>query len=361
MNKTQLSIMLASAAMAASAIFIPIYALERGINYFGIGLIQASLAFGTILSYYFFGVLSDSEGKRMLYVKFGYFVSSIAVASQFAMNSLVSFILIQFLVGISAGIYFFPLFSLAANSKDYKKNVSSLSAYSALGSFFGYFIATILTSVWQLFAVSTVLLMFAFWVSLKIPDVFTPKKKVNLIPINLIKKEKFIYLTNFLRHIGANFFWAVLIIYLLGIGASKTWIAIISAINPLGQFFFMRFEGELASKNSVSEKRLIILGTTSATLVFIFYLFIPNLWFTLPIAFLTSFAWSGLSVGSNLLLTSRNAEKASAGGLLGSILGFSRVLGLAIGGLIAQVYGIDATLFLSIIFCSFSVITATFI
>ncbi len=350
--------MIASAAMAASAIFIPIFALEKGINYFGIGLIQSSLALGSILSYYIFGVLSDRTGERIKYVKFGYFVTSIAVASQLAMNSLLSFIIIQFLVGVSAGIYAFPLFSIAANLKNYKKEVSLLSAYTALGSFLGYVLATFLTSIWMLFVLSTILLMIAFYLSLSIPDVITAKKNVDLVPTTLLKKEKFVFLTNFLRHIGANFFWAVLTIYLLGLGASKSWIALISAVNPLGQFFFMRIEGEMVANNYVNEKRLIFLGTSSATLVFIFYLIIPNIWFTLPIALLTSFAWSGLSIGSNLLLTSRNPEKASAGGLLGSILGFSRVVGLAIGGLVAQVFGLDATLILAIVFCFISTLTS---
>lgn len=351
MDRLQFSVLLASAATEAAGLFVPVYARQLGIGYFGVGAVAAVLTLGTVISFYLFGVLSDRTGKNGLLVRAGLLASAIVFFGQLLIRDYASFLAIEFIAGIAVGIYTYPLFSVVAYSKDYKRSVSSLAAYAALGCFFGAVLAVFVTDIRALFALSGLLFLAAFAISLGLKVPPTAARKVSLLPGKLLKTNWGVYLTNFLRHLGANAFWAVFPLYLVASGASLPWVAAITSINSLAQFFLMRGIGRFSKDNLAEYKKLVVLGAAASIVVFAAYLVLQYFLFAVFTAVLVAISWSCLNIGSSLYLTARNKEKAAANGLLGSTLSAAQVVGLFAGGAIAQAWGISATLIFAVGLC----------
>jgi predicted MFS family arabinose efflux permease len=66
-----------------------------------------------------------------------------------------------------------------------------------------------------------------------------------------------------------------------------------------------------------------------------------------------AFGWSFLYVGGNQLLVQRNAEKATATGILNSVIDAASIIGSITGGVMLEQFGYKETLIFAII-CSLS-------
>jgi len=111
--------------------------------------------------------------------------------------------------------------------------------------------------------------------------------------------------------------WVVFPLFMASLGASKSWIAILSGINTGGQFICMVFVDKLR------ESRLFILGFILSSAVFLAYAQCTGYLQLIPVQVLLAVAWSCLYVGALLLLLRKNEERATATGILFSTISIS--------------------------------------
>ncbi len=343
--------LLAHAAISASGIFIPLLAQELGMSYLGLGIASSAFWLGSVASYYLFGRLSDELGEKSKLIKGGLLFASACFFGQLFANDFVSLTALRFLAGFSIGVYAYPLVALVASQEKYKRELGTLSAFGALGWFLGSIAAAFFTEVKVLFALSGGFFLIAFALSLKLPAMRTPGVPVPLLPIGLIRRNFPLYFAYLLRHLGASAVWVIQPLLLQELGADKFWIGVTLALNPFAQFFLMKKVGELTENKVIDDKKLIRIGAIASALVFAAYAIIPNFYFALLVSLLIAISWSFLYVGSMVYLTSRNAEKATATGLLGSFLSLASVLGLFAGGALSEAFGIRSTLAFAFALC----------
>ncbi|ODS37690.1 MAG: hypothetical protein A7315_00020 [Candidatus Altiarchaeales archaeon WOR_SM1_79] len=114
---------------------------------------------------------------------------------------------------------------------------------------------------------------------------------------------------------------------------------IIYFINAGTQFLIMRRIDKFKSK------LLITVGLSVSVLVFMGFALAQNFYQIIPVQVLLAVSWSCLYVGSLLMLTERNIEKATSIGILNSIIYFSAIAGPVIGGIAAEFYGFKDLVF----------------
>ena len=92
---------------------------------------------------------------------------------------------------------------------------------------------------------------------------------------------------------------------------------------------------------------LMIWGLILSIITFISFTFCETIWQLLPTQILLGAAWAFLYVGSIKFLMSRNQERATATGLLNSVMNMSSIGGAVLGGFVAGWFGYYATMYLA--------------
>lgn len=332
-----------NSALFASSLFIPILAGELEASDFQVGLIVASYAFALFLSSYIFGRASDVHGKRF-FLQVGLILSGIACLLQIIAFNVWSLALSRLCVGFCAGIY--PAALLA---KAYELKEEAIGKFASFGSFgwgFGFIIAGILSIYWKIFFFSSLMFFICFLFSFLVSFKDEVKVAVPLFPKEVIKKSLPAYLTMLVRHAGASSVWVIFPLLLYeDLGASKFWIAIIYALNPIGQFLTMQ------SVDRFKSTKLIVVGLAISTISFIGLALVTSFWQVVIPWVLISVAWAFLYVGSLKFVMERNIEKATSAGILGSVLSISSIIGAMIGGVVAWRFGRVANIMLAAAMC----------
>lgn len=337
-------------AIMMSAIFIPNFALEIGASRAEIGLVGASYGFAIFFSSYVFGRASDMRNRR-IFLTAGLLLSALAFFLQVVARGAPSLILIRGLAGFSIGIFTAPL---VAYSFESGVKMGMFSSYGALGWAFGGLLAGIIAQhgemyahvnkllpYWEVFALSSLLFVFSFYISLRLPEVKMRTVQVSLFPLELIRKNIYVYLPSFLRHLGAFSIWIIFPLFLAELGASKFWIGVMYAINAGTQFLVMR------RIDIAGDVKLINAGLLLSSLVFFSYTLSKNFYHVMPIQIFLAVSYSCLYVGSLIFLTNRNEEKATCVGILNSTTSVSVIFGSLLGGTISQAYGFHAAMYLA--------------
>ncbi len=335
--------MMSNAAWFSSLFLIPLFAKDLGASEVQIGLIVAGYGTASLISSYIFGRLADVHGRR-LFLRFGLIFSTFAALLQILSHDPMTLLMTRALMGFSAGI--FPA-ALMAYAYESKWKMGKFMAYGSLGWGLGTIVAGVLATIAVMsnpyiapFLLSAILLFLSFLVSMKMPKVQEHKVKVPLFPIKVIKKNLPIYLAILVRHMGACTIWVIFPIYVMEIGGSFFWIGVIYGINSLTQFLVMR-------KLRAKSKTLIIWGLILSMITFASFTLCQNIWQLLPTQVLLGTAWAFLYVGSIKFIMSRNKERATATGLLNSVLNISSIGGALIGGVVAGMFGYYATMYLA--------------
>lgn len=337
-----------NSALFASALFIPILAGELTASDFQVGLIVASYAFALFISSYIFGRASDVHGRK-LFLKIGLVLSGVACLVQVVANDVWTLAASRILVGFCAGIY--PSALLA---KAYEIKGEAIGKFASFGSFgwgFGILAAGILSIYWQIFLFSSLMFFMCFLFSYFVSYKGEVKISVPLFPREVIKKSLPAYLTMLVRHTGACTVWVIFPLFLYeDLGASKLWIALIYALNPIGQFLTMQ------SIDRFKSTRLIGGGLIISLVVFTVLSFATSFWHVVLPWVLLSVAWGFLYVGSLKFVMERNVEKATSTGILGSTLSTSSILGALIGGLMAWNFGRVANIMFAAVMCGVALV-----
>lgn len=325
---------LASAAIGSLFVFIPLIAKDMGATDMTIGLIMAVYGATNMLSFFIFGRLSDTVGRK-IFIMLGLGMSTLAFFAHILANSVMSLLIIRALAGFSVGVY--PA-ALTAYVWERKKRLGKFTSYASLGWGVGALIAGIIASYKGMFLITSVLFFISFLISVRLPFVKELHHKVPFFPKELIRQNLPIYLPFSLRHLGANMVWTIFPLYLLGLGATVLWVGIINFTNSAMQFVIMR---RIERKR---EKMLIRVGLASSALAFLSLSFATHYAHALLIMLMVGVSWATLYMGSVTYLAKSNVEKATAVGILNSTLSLCNVLGPLLGGIIAQLYGYKAVM-----------------
>ncbi len=331
--------MLTSLASFVSAIFLPLFADEFGASKFEIGLIGASYGVAYFFSAWIMGRQSDIRG-RLPFVRIGLGTGAIALVLQSMASSSLTLMLVRALAGLCFGMV-----SLAIMAYNYEEGQSTggFASLGALGWLTGTFIAIFVHDYRVLFFLSSASTSLAFAVSLFLKE---RERHAFIMPdvMRVVRRNVRVYLPFFLRHFGANMIWIIFPLFMVSLGANKSWIAILLSINTAGQFITMMFVERFR------ESRLFHAGFILTTLVFIAYALSTNYLQLIPVQALLAVAWSCFYVGALLLLLRKNEEKATAIGIFFSIMSLAEATGPFFGGLVAELLGYSALMYVAACF-----------
>ncbi len=320
---------LSTAATSMSIIFIPVIASEMGADNFTVGVIVSMYGVMALLSTYLFGWMSDNRGRLAL-IRCGMLVSAAAFGLQVFAADQLELVLVRSFCGAAIGVFYSSLVIYGIESG---KKLGKYTSFESLGWGVGNLVAGIIAVYNHIFALSALLFIACFFMSLNLGGAKPHGIKSPIFPYKIMRKNAGIFLPFLMRDVGAYSMWTFFPLYLMALGADSFWVGAIYFLNTGGQFFMKqvvdRFDFE----------KLYTIGLASSALSFLAYMFPENHMQVIPIQFMIAFAWTTLSVGAMGLLTERNVEKASVIGLFSSTRGLAQIIAPIAGGVIMQYAG----------------------
>jgi len=332
---------LSNMANVLSLLFIPIFASSLGASYIEIGLIVGIYSATTLLSSFIFGRLADLHHLRTV-IRGGFGFAAAAFFLQVFATDPSTLMLARALAGFSVGI--FPG-ALIAYVHYQKQSLGKFISLGSLGWMAGFLLAGMIgVRMDLLFGFSALVYAFCFLQTFRLEDIEKPQLKVSYFSLNTLLKNSGTYFSLFLRHTGAVGVWAIFPLYLRELGAGDFWIGVIYAINPAVQFLIMR------RLDSFENEKLIQAGYLLSVVGFVSYVLASSYLYVIPGMFVIACSWSFLYVGSTRRVVELNPDKATAAGLINSMIGAAGVAGSVLGGVLSQFFGFRATMLGAAIF-----------
>lgn len=322
-------------AIQGSIIFIPLLGVQLGASDFQVGMVGSVYGASFLASSLFSGWKSDSLG-RLLFVRWGLLVASVAFAAQLLAHSVIVLMVVRGTVGFALGI---ATASTIAYAFECGADMGKYSSYGSLGWIFGALAAALVGEIRLLFWLSFLVCLLAFLLSLAFREV--PSYQFS-VPPNLwqvLRRGYRIYLAVFFRHLGATAVWIILPLYLASLGLDKFWIGLLWGINFTVQFVVMRY------LERFSEYKTFAFGQLLSVLVFMTFAFANERLSLIAVQVFLGVAWSCLYVGALLIVLRSGEERGTAGGIFQSTLNLCNAVGPLIGGLIAQGWGYRGVMF----------------
>ena len=335
-------------------VFMPIIAKGVTESIFEIGLIVASFSFAQILSEIYFGRHSDKKGTRLQFIRIGF----IGCAATFGLHYFADDVTLLFLArigaGICSGIMIPAMIAYAYESNNEKKKVATVISFHALGWMAGIIAAGIVNDVKTIFIVSSAFFIIGFLISTRLPNIVSEKELEPGTTKKVIVKNKFLFLSLLLRHIGAASVWTILPIMLMEqLGAELYQISIVYISNTLAAFVLMNL---MATKIKMSNVTKFKVGIGATTFVFVGLSLITDWWMAMPFMALVGGTWAFLFIGGNFHLMENNPRSTSTG-IFSSTLSIATVVGPVIAGSIAFAFDYVSVMYfaIAIIVCAFVV------
>ena len=333
---------------------MPIIAKGVTNSLFEIGIIVASFSFSQILSEMYFGRISDKKGKRLLFIRIGFIGCAITFGLHYFAEDATLLLLARLGAGITSGIMIPAMLAYVYEAGQDKTKVASVVSFHALGWLAGIVAAGIVNDVKIIFLVSSCFFLIGLILSLRLPNILSKKELESGTIKKIISKNRFLFLSLLLRHIGAAAVWTILPIMLMEkLGAQLYEISIIYVSNTLAAFIIMNL---MAGKIRINHVTKFKIGIGATTFVFIGLAFVTDWWMAMPFMALVGATWAFLFIGGNFYLMENNPKSTSTG-IFSSTLSISMVIGPIIAGTIAfyldYVYVIYFAI--AIIICAFSI------
>jgi MFS family permease len=327
--------LLSKAGLMVAAVSIPLLAKEFGANIQQIGLLVACYQVMILLSSIVFGRWADF-GDRKKFVVAGVAATAVALALHMFARNLEGLFAARALAGVCVGV--FPA-ALMAYFYGRSKLLGRYTGFGSLGWGIGAFTLGVLRPGWVFPSAAALMAATAVlaWAGLKHEHV---RLEQPFLDTRVLRRSWPIYLSFLLRHIGACSIWSIFPIFLADRGASRLWVGIVFAINPLGQVLFMNL------LEKAGERILIILGFVLSALVFLAFGLVTNFKQVVPIQVVLALSWSCLYLGSLRELMRVNPERSTAAGMLQSVLSLSAVGGALLLGLTGA-FGYRAIMFVA--------------
>ena len=223
-----------------------------------------------------------------------------------------------------------------------------------MGWLAGIAAAGIANDLQLIFLISTAFFIIGLMFTIKLPNPAQEKELEPGTTKKVISKNKFLFLSLLLRHIGASAVWVILPIMIVEkLGGELYTISIVYVANTLTAFVLMNL---MATKITLSNITKFKIGIGSTTFVFIGLSVITEWWMAMPFMSLVGATWAFLFIGGNFHLMENNPRSTSTG-IFSSTLSIATVVGPVIGGSIAFVFDYVAVMYfaIAIIICAFVV------
>jgi len=335
-------------------VFMPIIAKGVTESIFEIGLLVASFSFAQILSEIYFGRNSDKKGTRLKFIRIGFIGCAIAFGLHYLADDLTMFFLVRIAAGIASGIMIPAMIAYTYEANIDKKRAATIISFHALGWLAGIAAAGIANDLKLIFLISAASFIIGLLFTVRLPN---PQQEKELKPgttKNVILKNKFLFSSLLLRHIGAAAVWTILpIIMMEKWGAELYQISIVYVANTMTAFVLMNV---MASKIHLSNVTKFKIGIGFTTFVFVGLSVVTDWWMAMPFMALVGATWAFLFIGGNFHLMENNPRSTSTG-IFSSTLSIATVVGPVVAGSIAFVFDYIAVMYfaIAIIVCAFAV------
>jgi len=333
---------------------MPIIAKGVTESIFEIGLLIASFSFAQILSEIYFGRHSDKKGIRLKFIRIGFIGCAVVFGLHYFADDMTLLFLARIGAGITSGIMVPAMIAYTYEINVQKKRAATVISFHALGWLAGIVAAGFTNDLKLIFLISAASFIIGLMFTIKLPN---PTQKKELEPgttKKIISKNKFLFLSLLLRHIGAASVWTILPIMLMEkLGAELYQISIVYVANTLTAFILMNL---MASRINISDITKFKIGIGCTVFVFVGLSMITDWWMAMPFMALVGGTWAFLFIGGNFHLMKNNPHSTSTG-IFSSTLSIASVVGPVIGGSIAFTFGYVPVMYfaIAIIVCAFVV------
>lgn len=331
--------LLSSAGVFGPAVIVPLILQDSfGATKDIIGFIAGGFAGAGFVSSYIFGRASDLYGRRIILLA-GLMLTGVAIliqAGSLFLGGLAGFSAARILIGFCSGIFPAALLAFAYESKS---KMGKFSAWGAAGWGVGNLAVGLFGAFYEGAYIFCAAIVFASYaIALTLPFPKEVRMQVPLFPAALIKRNAPVYVSMLIRHTGANMIWVTYPLFLASIGADVEWIGIIYAVNAFGQFFVMNY------LDRYDPAMLVAVGLGSSAVTFFTFLLARSYWEIIPCQILLAASWGCLYVGSLRYVMDKNKEKATATGILSSVMSISGIAGPVLGGVAATALDFKGTI-----------------
>ena len=333
-------------------VFMPIIAKGVTDSIFEIGLLVSSFSFAQILSEIYFGRHSDKKGTRLKFIRIGFVGCAIAFGMHYFADDMSTLFLVRIGAGIASGIMIPAMIAYAYEANTDRRRAATVISFHALGWLAGIAAAGFANDLKLIFIISAASFIIGLLFTIKLPNPIQEKELNPGTTKTIIIKNKFLFLSLLLRHIGAASVWTILPIMLMEkLGAELYQISIVYVANTLAAFILMNL---MASKINISNITKFKIGIGATTFVFVGLAIITDWWMAIPFMALVGATWAFLFIGGNFHLMDNNPRSTSSG-IFSSTLSIATVIGPVVAGSIAYAFDYVSVMYfaIAIIVCAF--------
>ena len=353
-NRVRSATFFQHAGISIVFVFMPIIAKGVTDSIFEIGLIVASFSFAQILSEIYFGRHSDKKGTRLKFIRIGFIGCAAAFGLHYFADDITLLFLARIGAGIASGIMIPAMIAYTYELNHEKKKAATIISFHALGWLAGIAAAGFANDLKLIFIISAASFIIGLMFTLRLPNTIQEKELEPGTTKKVISKNRFLFLSLLLRHIGAAAVWTILPIMLMErLGAELYQISIVYVANTLTAFILMNV---MASKINLSNVSKFKIGIGCTAFVFVGLAIITDWWMAMPFMALVGGTWAFLFIGGNFHLMENNPRSTSTG-IFSSTLSIATVVGPVIAGSIAFAFDYVAVMYfaIAIIVCAFAV------
>ena len=332
--------------IAITFVFMPIIASGVADTVFEIGIIVAAFAFAQILTETYFGRMSDRKAKRLLFIRVGFILCALTFGLHYFADNTTYLLIARIGAGISSGIMIPPMLAYAYEAGKGKSKVASVISFHALGWLAGIVAAGFANDERLIFVICSGIFIIGFLISLKLPKLQTAKIVGKGIIKKIIVKNKFLFSSLLIRHVGAAAAWTVLPIMLMEyFGAELYQVSIVYVANTLTAFLVMNL---MSNKIQIKNITKFKIGIGMTVIVFVGLSMITDWWMAMPFMAIVGCSWAFLFIGGNFHLMENNPRSTSTA-IFSSTLAISTVIGPVIAGAIAYYTDYTIVMYFAII------------
>ena len=329
-------------------VFMPILAKNLTDSVFEVGVTVATFFFAQIMSSMYFGRISDKHGKRLIFIQVGFIGSAVAFGMHYFADNTFYLLLARLGAGVASGMIVPAMLAYTYESGKDKAKVASIISFHALGWLAGIVAAGVANNEKTIFLVSSGFFLVGLVLSSRLPNYIMPKETARGTTGIIIAKNKHLFLSLLLRHIGATSVWTILPLVLTETFHAKLYeVSLVYVANTATAFILMNL---MTSKIKMKNTTKFKIGVGLTMFVFLGMAVMTSWWMAIPSMALVGVTWAFLYIGGSIHLMENNPKSTSTG-IFNSTIAIANVVGPLIAGTLAFYYNNVSVMYFAIIIC----------
>ncbi|NDB32002.1 MAG: MFS transporter [Nitrososphaeria archaeon] len=329
-------------------VFMPILAQSLTSNIFEVGLTIASFFLAQILSSLYFGRISDAKGVRLTFIRIGFVSCAVMFGLHYIADNSFYLLLVRLGAGVASGMMVPAMLAYTYESGKDKSKVASVISFHALGWMAGIVAAGIANNEKTIFLISAGLFLVGLAFSFRLPHYTMQKEVESGATKKVIIRNKYLFLSLLLRHIGATSVWTILPLVLTQVFGAKLYeVSIVYIANTASAFVLMNL---MAGKITMKDVTKFKIGIGLTVFVFAGMAVMNSWWMAIPCMALVGITWAFLYIGGSIHLMENNPKSTSTG-VFNSTISIANVIGPVVAGSIAFWYKESAVMYFAVGIC----------